>query len=73
MYKNRSPRAATRKHTMVGHNYFKGGGKHTFGGKYTKSNKVNNNSVNFRGGARLLLGWEAKPSCGPEETSKLRA
>jgi len=48
--------AATRKHTMVKQKYFKGAnellGK---GQKYTKYNKRNNNSENFKG-ARLLPG-----------------
>jgi len=44
-------------------NYFKSGGKRAFGGrygaKYTKYNKINNNSENFgRGGVRLLPGVE---------------
>jgi len=38
--------------TMVGQKYFQGGGgKRAFGGKtYTKYNKINNNSKNFKGG-----------------------
>jgi len=32
----------------MGQKYFKGG-KRTFEGKYTKYNKINNNSENFRG------------------------
>jgi len=56
-------RAATRKHTMVGQSILRGGEQTTFGGEFTKYNKINNNSENFRGrgkivarGARLLLG-----------------
>jgi len=37
---------------MVGQKYFLGRGKRTFGGKYTKYNKINN-SENFRR-AKLL-------------------
>jgi len=47
--------AATRKHTMGGQNYFKGGGKN-----YAKYNKLNNNSQKFRG-ARLLPGGASPP------------
>jgi len=50
--------AATRKHTMVGQKYFKGEGQ-----TYTKYNKINNNSENFRRGGRLLPA--APLSCGP--------
>jgi len=36
---------------MVGQKYFTRGGKREFGEqKYTKYNKINNNSENFRGG-----------------------
>jgi len=41
-------RAVTRKHTLVGQKYFKGeqtGGRQ----KYSKYNKINNNSENVRG------------------------
>jgi len=43
--------AATRKNTMVGQKYFIfwGGGNERLGGQtYTKYNKINNNSENFR-------------------------
>jgi len=61
--------AATIKHTMVGQKYFKGG-KQAFGGqKYTKNNKINNNSENFRGQNCCqgeLLPLLAPHSCGPD-------
>jgi len=46
---------ATRKHIMVDQKYFKGRRQTSVWGgqKYTKYNKINNNSENFRG-ARLL-------------------
>jgi len=53
--------ATTRKHTMVGmmgQNYFKEGANERLGGKYTKCNKINNNSENIRA-ARLLPGGRA--------------
>jgi len=47
-------RAETKKHIIMGQKYFKGEGKRTFKGedkraKYTKYNKINNNSENFMG------------------------
>jgi len=50
-----------RKHTMVGQKYFRGG-KRAFrrGAKYTKYNKINNNSENFKG-QDCLLPREASP------------
>jgi len=47
---------------MVGQKYFKGGGGVRLGGqKYTKHNKINNNSKNFRG-KRLLPGGIRSPA-----------
>jgi len=42
--------AVTRKHTMVQQKYLRGGGQTSVlgGGKYTKCNKISNNSENFR-------------------------
>jgi len=50
---------------MVGQKYFRRG-KRMFGGiKYTKYNKINKNSENFRG-ARFLLRNPLSPfNCGP--------
>jgi len=53
-------RAATRKLTIVGQKYFKGGGKHMLGGEYTEYYRINNNSKNFREARLLLIG--ASPS-----------
>jgi len=52
--------AETRKHTMVGLKYFKGGERNVRleegWQKYTECNKTNNDSENFRPVAKLLLG-----------------
>jgi len=67
-------RAATRKHTMVGQKYFKGGGeRHTFGGNSTKHNKINNNTENFSGGKIVTRGVAPLTpiSCGPDLFAKL--
>jgi len=46
----------------MGQKYFKGGQTSVWRAKtYTKYNKINNNSENFRRGARLLPGWLSPP------------
>jgi len=49
---------------MVEQKYFKGGQTHVWGAKYTKYNKINNNSENFKG-TRFLLGNFEPPSLPP--------
>jgi len=45
--------AATKKHTMMGQKYFKEGQTSVWG-EYTKYNKINSNSENFREGKNIL-------------------
>jgi len=61
---------ATRKHTIVGQKYFKGGQTSVCGEqKYTKYNKININTENFKGGkiaARGTFDLLALLGYGPE-------